>query len=90
MKLFLWKLSQDENNDYGIYSMDLDPTAMDLSKPEAGISVVPIYDGTDCWFFVVGYSGAEVDYTVQLVTDGQSPGAAPWDTTGDDDDSAEN
>jgi hypothetical protein len=79
---------QDKSKDYGIYDLQLSPGAMDLSKPEAGITTLPIYDGTDCWFFVVGYSGSEVDYTLQLVTDGQSLGSAPWPPQGDDDDSA--
>jgi hypothetical protein len=80
---------QDDNNAYGTYDLELTPGAGDLSKPEAGITSAAIYDGTTCWFYVAGYDGDAVGYTVELVTDGDSPGAAPWGPPlGDDDDSA--
>ena len=77
----------DENNPYDIYTGMFEPSLADVSKPEGGVSVVPIYDTSRCWFFVVGYSGEATTYTVEIAVLSDSPG--PLDRpVGDDDDSA--
>ncbi len=38
----------------------------DLSKPEEGTTVVPLPVGSDCYFFVVTYSGQPGPYTVEI------------------------
>ncbi len=41
-----------------------------FSKPEEGETTVPLPDGSDCWFFVVGYSGSPGPYNIALTPAG--------------------
>ncbi len=38
----------------------------DFSKPEEGVTAVPLPVGSDCYFFVVTYSGSPGPYTVEI------------------------
>ncbi len=46
------------------------PGLTDLSKPEEGRTIVPLPDGADCWFTVVGYAGSVGAYTVAITPQG--------------------
>ena len=60
----------DALNPPNYYSIPFEPGLADLSKPEEGSLVVPLPDGADCWFFVVGYAGATGGYTMTLTPAG--------------------
>jgi len=60
----------DAANDPNYYQIPFDPSLADLSKPEEGTTIVPLPDGADCWFFVVGYAGAPGDYTLKITPQG--------------------
>jgi len=45
----------DEFNPWGWYYMSSE--TVDLSKPETGVSVLPLPEGTECYAWTVGYSG---------------------------------
>jgi hypothetical protein len=52
------------------YVIPFDPSLADLSKPEEGTTIVPLPDGSDCWFVIVGYSGSPGEYTVKITPQG--------------------
>ncbi len=55
----------DDYNPWGWYSL-MDET-MDLSKPEADATVIPVPEGTECYAWTVGYSGPNgEEYTLKL------------------------
>lgn len=60
----------DAVNDPDHYYIPFDPSLADLSKPEEGTTIVPLPDGSDCWFVIVGYSGSPGDYTVKITPQG--------------------
>ncbi len=60
----------DAVNDPSYYYIPFDPSLADLSKPEEGTTIVPLPDGADCWFVVVGYAGSPGDYTVKITPQG--------------------
>ncbi len=60
----------DALNPPNYYSIPFEPGLADLSKPEEGSLVVPLPDGADCWFFIVGYSGSTGGYTMTLTPAG--------------------
>jgi len=60
----------DAANDPAYYYIPFDPSLADLSKPEEGATIVPLPDGADCWFVIVGYSGSPGDYTVKITPQG--------------------
>jgi len=57
-------------NSPNYYYIPFDPPIADLSKPETGTTIVPLPDGADCWFIIVGYSGTPGDYTVEITPQG--------------------
>ena len=52
------------------YVIPFDPSLADLSKPEEGTTIVPLPDGSDCWFVIVGYAGSPGEYTVKITPQG--------------------
>jgi hypothetical protein len=81
---------EDDQNDLAIYSMPTEPDLADLSIPEAGITPVELNPGRPCWFFVVGYTGESIEYTMTIIpeTGDAPPVGDDDDSAGDDDDSA--
>jgi hypothetical protein len=96
--LYCWYA--DDNNEYDIYAIPTEPELADLSVPEGGVTTVPLPQDSHCYFFVVGFLGDPIAYTVTLAPMGDGPppvgdddddsGAADDDdsATADDDDSA--
>ena len=60
----------DALNPPNYYSIPFEPGLADLSKPEEGSLVVPLPDGADCWFFIVGYAGSPGAYTMSITPAG--------------------
>jgi hypothetical protein len=60
----------DEVNAPNYYRIPFEPELADYSQPEEGTTIVPLPDGSDCWFFVVGYSGGTGEYTVEITPQG--------------------
>ena len=60
----------DALNPPAYYSIPFEPGLTDLSKPEEGTLVVPLPDGADCFFFVVGYAGSPGTYTMSITPPG--------------------
>jgi hypothetical protein len=56
----------DAINSPAYYSIPFSPGLTDLSKPEEGVTVVPLPDGSDCYFFLVGYAGGTGGYKLEL------------------------
>jgi hypothetical protein len=52
------------------YAIPFEPGLTDLSKPEEGSLIVPLPDGSDCWFFIVGYAGSAGAYTMSITPAG--------------------
>ena len=81
---------EDPDYERAIYGIPLEPGLADLSIPEAGRTIVPLVANWPCWFFVVGYTGASIDYTVTIIPEtGGPPVGDDDDSAGDDDDSAQ-
>ncbi len=52
------------------YQIPFSPTIAGFAKPEVGRTIVPLPDGADCYFFVMGYSGVPGTYTLSLTPQG--------------------
>ena len=87
-ELYCWYA--DAKNDYDLYSIPTEPGLADLSIPEGGVTTVELPQQSHCYFFVVGYLGEAIPYTVTLATeaDGPPPVGDDDDDVADDDDSA--
>ncbi|MCP4870651.1 MAG: hypothetical protein GY898_18265 [Proteobacteria bacterium] len=59
----------DAINPPNYYSMPFPPGLADLSKPEEGVSTVPLPDGADCYFWLVGYSGGTGGWKLELTAE---------------------
>ena len=56
----------DAINAPGYYGIPFSPGLTDLSKPEEGVTIVPLPDGADCYLFAVGYSGGTGNWKLTL------------------------
>lgn len=61
----------DAINPPRIYRMPFDGSGLtSVARPESGTTIVPLPNGADCWFTVVGYSGGTGGYSVTLTPAG--------------------
>ena len=60
----------DAINPPSYYSIPFSPGLTDLSKPEEGLLVVPLPDGADCYFWVVGYAGGLGAWKMEITPQG--------------------
>ncbi len=64
----------DAINPPRIYRMPFNGTGLtSVAKPEEGDTIVPLPNGADCWFTIVGYSGGTGGYNLTLTPAGFGP-----------------
>jgi len=61
----------DAINSPAYYGIPFSPGLTDFSKPEEGVTIVPLPDGADCYFFLVGYSGGSGGWKLELTPEEQ-------------------